>query len=140
MFSLIFFRWLLEDFLKRLAQLISDIRLFEIWFVSKRPSLQRDFFGSLFGGGAVSCRVIMGLLEARLRISASLEYIEYCENGMMNSAVDSYSLEFIVHIFIMTKIFPRGDRIKPPLRGVSSLFYVLFFHCSKLVVFRFLKL
>ena len=47
----------------------------------------------------------MGLLEARLRISASLEYIEYCENGMMNSAVDSYSLEFIVHIFIMTKIF-----------------------------------
>ena len=88
----------------------------------------------------MSCRVIMGLLEARLRISASLEYIEYCENGMMNSAVDSYSLEFIVHIFIMTKIFPRGDRIKPPLRGVSSLFCVLFFHCSKLVVFRFLKL
>ena len=65
----------------------------------------------------MSCRVIMGLLEARLRISASLECIEYYENRIMDSAVDSYSLEFIVHIYIMTKKFPRCRLYKTSPQG-----------------------
>ena len=65
----------------------------------------------------MSCRVIMGLLEARLRISASLECIEYYENRIMDSAVDSYSLEFIVHIYIMTKIFSRCRLYKTSPQG-----------------------